>query len=627
MTDRPRSHSIEQQNERRALYNRRYVARMLDVVDERAAGPLASRELVWHCMPLFETGHEDLANSVLRHIALPKCHFMPVQFTQILLRYRHLVTSETRDRMVGYITDALKDQAAPRIHISMYNDNFANMAIYNLLAAGEMLDLPGYVRVGKQKLQAVCDLFRRCGVLMEYNSPTYTPINTLCFADIVNHVQDQEAVQMARMCEERMFLEIAAQYHAPSGHMAGPYSRAYSVDTVGHTHLIHALLWKVFGDEIFVNPVVDLFDPREHQVIHIGLERLMLPNIAFITTVDYHCPDYVADLVLDKSFPFRTEFTTECTPCNATGESLSDECLHEYAGFRCTNTAYMTQEYSLGCSQSQFHEGALTESFYITYRKRDRAERLRDTGVIYSRYLINDKAPGQSNTYQVYGEAGPEALRDEGRKSATQDRHTAMVVYRPKHYERSRVTSMKLAVMIPVHFGAEPSIYAGNERVAGLPYRRADMTEVVVAVHRSLFAFSPLAFTDHGRTDALRIERVGSHIMISFYNYDGQPRRFGILETFLTTAGFMCVCGTTDEYPTVGAFLDYVRDAVVEDVMERSPYAYSRRVTYQNRDSEISLIYSPVTEGIQVNTVNKKPQGLHILQIDGVDPSRVPLID
>ena len=619
-------HSIEAQNERRERFNRLYVEKMLGAVSEKGEG-LWPREAVWHCMPLFETGHQDRANSILRHVELLKCHFMPVQFTEILHRYGELVEPETRDRMVGYIRKALEFQAGEKIHISMYNDNFANMAIYNLLAAGELLGLPHYVAIGKEKLEAVCDLFRRCGVLMEYNSPTYTAIDTLCFSEIVNHVQDADARRMAALCEERMFLEVAAQYHPPSGRMAGPYSRAYCIDSVGHTHLINALLWKVFGDEIFINPERDFFPPAPNQVIHIGLEQLMLPNAAFLTTVDYHCPDYLSDLAVGKSFPFSTEYITECTTANANEEALTDDCLHEYAPYRGTNTSYLTSEYSLGCSQSQFHEGAITDSFYITYRNREPAERLADTGVVYSRYLFNERVPGGRNTYQVYGEAGPEGLRDEGRKSAMQDRNTALVVYRPKHYERTRVTSMKLSLMVPTHFFDDFQIHAGRSRVTSLPYRSSELQTVTLQVHRSIFAFSPLSFTDHGRTDGLRIEQVGHHLLISFYNYQGPERSFGILETFLTTAGFVCVCGTTDAYPDAGALFDYVEDATLADTMERSPYGWSRRIRYRNRDTDFQFIYSPVSEGIQVSTVNRRPLGRNILKVDGIDPARVPFLN
>ncbi|MFO7637403.1 MAG: hypothetical protein R6W96_08850 [Clostridia bacterium] len=620
-------HSIENQNKRRALYNQLYVQKMLHVVDEKANGKLNPREAVWHCMPLFETGHEKLANSILRHVQLQKCHFMPVQFTEILMRYKDLVEPKTRERMEGYIRDALEFQAGDRIHISMYNDNFANMAIYNLLVAGEMLGLRKYVEIGKQKLSEVCDLFTRCGVLMEYNSPTYTPIDTLCFAEIVNHVQDEEARSMALMCEERMFLEVTAQYHAPSGHMAGPYSRAYSIDSVGHAHLVSGLLWKVFGEGIFINPILDLFEPHEDQVMHGGLEELTLPNIAFITTVDYHCPDHLSDLVFQKAFPFKTEFITECTPSNANGTMLTDDCLHEYSGFRCTNTTYMTEEYSLGCSQSQFHEGAMTESFYITYKNKDEAKRLMDTGVIYSRYIFNEKLPGQANTYQVYGEVNYMGFRDEGRKFCSQDKGTALVVYKPKHYERSKVNSGKLSVMIPSHFFDDFEMYAGRKKVGDLPYRSKDMEPVYVRANRCLFAFSPLDFTDHGRKDGLRIERAGKHIMISFYNYQGPERSFGILETFLTKAGFVCHCGTTEEYPDMEAFMDHVEEGIWTDVMEKSPYAYSRRIKYRNKDTEFCFIYSPVSEGIQVDTVNKRPKGRHVWKVDGIDSSKVPFGD
>lgn len=620
-------HSKENQDQRRARYNRLYVNKMLHAVDRTGTGCMGSREATWHCMPLFETGHQDLANDILLHLPLKVCHFMPVQFTEILNRYGSLVADKTRDRMIEYIKSSLPFQARDRIHISMYNDNFANMAIYNLLAAGEMLDLPQYVDIGKRKLEEVCDLFRRCGVLMEYGSPTYTPINTLCFAEIVNHVQDREAKEMARLCEERMFLEMAAQYHAPSGHMAGPYSRAYSIDMVGHAHLLSGLLWKVFGEEVFINPPADLFLPRVNQIMHGGLEQLTLPNIAFITTVDYRCPDHLSDLMFRKEFPYETCFTTECIPSNAKGDMLTDECLHEYGGYRGTNTTYMTEEFSVGSAQSQFHEGAISESFYITYKNREIAKELPDTGVIYSKYIFNDKLPEQTNTYQIYGDVDYTGFRDEGRKFCIQDRNTVMAVYRPKHYERSRVTSAKLSVMVPIHFHEKFALYAGREEVTQLPYESRDMQTVFLTVHHSRFAFRPLSFTDHGRKCALRIEKANRHLLISFYNYEGPERSFGILETFLTTAGFLCICGTTDQYPKQEDFTDRVLDAFLEDTVERDYYAYTRRILCRTKDTEFRFIFNPVSEAIIVDTVNKKPRGLKILKVDGVPQSMIPFME
>ncbi|MFO7612495.1 MAG: hypothetical protein R6W99_08460, partial [Clostridia bacterium] len=159
---------------RRQKYNGMYLEKMLQVIDPsgKSVGletPVNFREAVWHCFPLFEAGGKlaERANSILRGTKFEKCHFMPMNFTQILKKYGPLIEADVASKLRDYIMTHLDFMAADRIHISMYNDNFANMAIYTLLVAGEMFGLPEYFDKGKEKLFGVRDLFMRCGALME----------------------------------------------------------------------------------------------------------------------------------------------------------------------------------------------------------------------------------------------------------------------------------------------------------------------------------------------------------------------------------------------------------------------------------------------------------------------------
>ena len=51
-----------------------------------------------------------------------------------------------------------------------------------------------------------------------------------------------------------------------------------------------------------------------------------------------------------------------------------------------------------------------------------------------------------------------------------------------------------------------------------------------------------------------------------------------------------------------------------------------RKIRFTNYKTDLNLMYSPLTEGIFVSTVNKRPTGLNILMADGLDIDRVPLL-
>ncbi len=617
--------------ERRALYNKMYIDKMLEVITPEGGTvglerDIGFRETAWHCFPLFEAGGEyaKRANSIIRNTKFDKCHFIPMNFTQLLRRYGGLLDDDVREKMTEYVKGSLERMASDRIHISMYNDNFANMAIFTLLVAGEMFDMPEYFEKGMEKLEGVADLFRRNGALMEYGSNTYTPIDTLCFAEMAEHVQDEKARNLALMCEERMWIEVATHFHPETSRMAGPHSRAYAIDMVGHPHLFSGLAWYVLGDKVFSNPVADLFKPHEKQVMHGGLENLTLPNIAWIINTNYHYPDYLKHHAFNKEYPYETRYMTECIPGNII-DNVPEEMMHEYGGWRGRNYTYMTGEFAMGTAQSQFHGGALSESFYITYKNKKIAKRLYDTGVIYSRYIFNDKLPGQSNEYNIFGKTDTMAFRDEGRKISLQDKGSAIVSYKPKQYERNSVKSAKLSVMIPVHFFDDIKIHTDSGEVEQLPYTSEQKESVYVNVHKSFFAFIPLEVTDLGRKVFLRIEKANDHILISFYNYEGPPKSFSEKEMILSTNGFVCVARA--DMPDMDTFISEASDFELKDLMVLQEGAKSRKIWFKNNETDLNLMYSPLTEGVFVNTVNKRPVETDIIKADGLDDREFPFME
>ncbi len=615
---------------RKQQYNEKYIGFMIDVItaDGKTVGlnhQIGFRSVLWHCFPLFEAGgaYAEMANSIIRNTEFKKCHFVPMNFTQLLKKYGDLIDADVKEMMKTYILKHISFAAEDRIHIAMYNDNFAAMAIYTLLVAGEMFELPEYVETGLEKLYGVRDLFMRCGAIMEYGSNTYTPIDTLCYAEIANHVKNDEARALALQCEERMWVEIATHYHPRTARLAGPHSRAYAIDMVGHPHLFSGLAWYVFGDVVFSNPILDLFAPHKNQMMHGGLEDLTLPNIAWIVNADYHCPEYLYDHAFNKKYPYETEYMAECIPANVYREVPAD-VIHEYPGVRGRNYTYMTEEFAVGTAQSQFHGGALSESFHISYRNTENVKRLYDTGVIYSRYIFNDRLPGGDNEYSIFGKTNYMGFRDEGRKISVQDKGTVIVSYKPKQYEREEVKSAKLSIMVPVHFFDNLDIYAGTQKIKVFPYSSKEKQNIYINVCNSYFAFIPLEATNLGRKEYLRIEKANNHILISFYNYKGTVKSFTEKEMLLATNGFVCLAETG--FKNIAEFIEYTEDHYLKDIMERQEGAWSRKIWFKNSKADLCLKYSPVTEGVYVSTVNKRPTGMHILKADGLDLNMVPLL-
>jgi len=617
------------QNERRKQFNEQYVRQMFDKIDADANwlgdGPQGNfREKMWHCLPLLDAGgaYAERANRIIESIATSVCHFTPMTSLQILFKYEDRLSRKSITKLENYIKEGLSAAARDRIHFSMYNDNFAAMAAFTLLTAGERFGDDSAFRAGLDKLHQLREVFTRRGTIMEYNSPTYTPITTHVLAETANYVRDAQARELARQCEERMWAEIAIRYHPPTAHLAGPYSRAYWVDSVGHLNNIGGLLYLVFGEAVFIHPLNSLFPPDKKQVQHIGAEALMLPNIAWLMSGNAHCPDYLAELLLNKSYPFSATATAECLPgCEF---AYRDEAV-EFPAWSGPVVTYMTEEYAMGTACAQFYDGAISDSFHIVYRKQAPATRQADTGAILSRYLFQDRLPEQTNVYNREP-SGPEMFRDEGRKFALQHEDCALVVYRPKPYEAKQTTSMKLTLLIPCHYGEVDEIWLGDRKLEGHTGESKESTPVYIRDGSVYFCFKPLALTDHGRAAAVKVHREGHYLLLSFYNYEGGSRSFTTRDALLTTNGFIAHVKTAAEIPAFSDFRRYASEGHLEDKIRSQLDSSTRWIRYTRTDLSMHFAYSPVSEGVLISSVNGKPRPEARLQATGLDTRRLPFL-
>jgi hypothetical protein len=614
---------------------------MFDVIDERGGWhgtdrEPSFREKVWHSLALLdgEPRHVERANAILASISLAFCHFTPMTCLHILTQHGKLLLPDARSRLEAYVRGVLKRAADPQVHYTMYNDNFASLSCYTLIVGGEMFGDAEALEAGRAKLEGMRELFTRRGTVMEYGSPTYTPVHAFVLAQLAEHARDPDLKRLALQCEERMWAEIVTHWHTPTSRLAGPYSRAYWVDTVGHTHGIHALLWVCFGDPIFVNPITDLLHPHDRQVIHAGLQTLMLVNIAWFASGPCHCPARLARMLVSPRYPREVSCTSESIPSWIRGNRGWKDGRKEYfdnpweyPGFAGPNTSWLTEDYALGAAYSSYHDGALTETFHVTYRKTRPARRIQDTGVAVARYIFNDRRPERDNYYSVFDSVhSKEAFRDEARKWGLQKRGCALYVYRPKPFECHEVSSMKLTILFPEHFSKVEEVWLAEEKLSGGEGQCAEPSPVFVKDGPVFMGFMPLTLTDHGRKAAVRVERWENYLAVSFYNYEGAVRSFDPREMLLTASGFVAHVGSDREYPDFGAFRRYAASGTVRDETTETEGGHTRWVHYTHPAADLRFAISPSSEGILIDTVDGRPRPEPIFSATGLDARKLPFL-
>lgn len=627
---------------RRKLLFRLYREYMGEVIDDNGhwhgrETEMGVREKIWHCHALLEGSakHIDRANRILELIVLEKCHFAPMNCMQLLLQHEERLKKSVVKKLEEYVKSSLDRQADRKIHFTMYNDNYASMAAFTLLTAGERFNDNKAFQAGAEKLNQLKERYMRCGVLSEYCSTTYLPITIQCMAQIYDYVENEGVRETALKCEERAWAEAASHYHAPSGRLAGPYSRAYTIDTLGNPSGMLSLLYMVFGDEIFINPVKDMFPYRPGLVVHHSIERLMWPCLIWNCSGLCHCPGYLKEVLLHKTYPYTAIARTECLPTLTEGlrpgftstEKVPFCNPYEYQGSSGPIYTYMTEDYALGTAYSQYHDGGLSESFYTVYRKKVPAGDIAETGVVFSRYIINEKQPETVNRYSVYGDSdGYIGFRDEARKFGIQHRDCSVIAYKPKQFESHSIWSMKLSILFPCHLSKVDEIWLGDKKLDGFSGESTEPVTVFVKDGPVYMAFTPLELTNYGRKAAVRVEQTGNYIMASFYNYEGVPQSFHSKELFLTANGFVTNIKSAGEVESFDAFREYAMEFELTDATEYADSGYTRWIRYKRPGTDIHLAYSPISEGIMIAAINGRPRPEPVFEATGINPEQLPLL-
>ncbi|RAV19695.1 hypothetical protein [Paenibacillus contaminans] len=568
----------------------------------------------------------ETARRIIRTSDFAHCHFSPCNALQLLTKYRSLLDEACISRLNGYMEMMWSHFSGDDLDFVGVNDNFPCISTFVMLIGGELFEREDLFAIGVKRLNQLKGMLSRRGAPTEFSSPTYTPIQVLALAEIANLIRDEEVRNMALQCEERIWVEVLGRYHGETFQMAGPYSRAYTVDSTGHSHHARDILYAVLGDHMQVNPLNTLFSTengQQDEVIH-GWPAYMQVLSAWQLNTIYHCPVYLAEWALNRKYPFEYQATVEYSSSTDAAASAAilgpeeDGETYEYGAGSGIASTYMTAGYALGVSTNEFHNGVQTDSFHLLYKKSSPVVRQSDIRAVYANYIVNERPPMLTETI----------LGDDGRKLGLQHQNSAILLYKPKLYANA-IHSLKLSIQLPSEFGQVEEIWLGDRKLETYEAESTEPCPVFIKDGEVYMAFLPLMLTDHGRKAAVRIETVNRFVMISFYNYEGEERHFAKRELLLTGNGFVAEVRDCREAESFEAFRRQVALAAVTDRMYANMHTrgtYVRHTGYKRDGLTLECEYSPASEGIKYQAVNGAVPLVDRIRTTGLDVERLPFL-
>jgi hypothetical protein len=514
------------------------------------------------------------------------------------------------------------------------NDNFPCMATCGNILYAERTVNKEQLEKGMERLSQFKAQLTRSGVNTEYSSQAYCFLQIEPIAMIAELTKDEEIRKLALKIEERLWIDVLGHYHLPSGKMAGPWSRSYQWDMRG-VGLPFSMFDYVLGE---ITPFVFLDD------YFLPSEEWIKVRAASCYGNEYHCPQYLIDWVKNRKYPFHFIGTADGSASyddlgmkklglNAdTMNPFIDYDLEPYGAWNSRIETYMTKKYTVGSSTVPYHSGQQTESFLITYPKKNIDISPRNTATIFSRCIINGQETLSGHT-DGYGDRSI-LFSERGRRMVAQHKNTVMVLYKPKRYNRTKVTSLSVGIYIPNDQWGDGTntideLWVGDRKVSGNIFTAKDNMTVYIRDGDVYMAFIPLVPVNYGTDYNLRVREHAGYTIVEFFNYQGEEKDFSRNQFALTGNGFICEVASTDEYPSFEAFKDKISQSKVVD--EYRAYRHYRRnsqryTRYYCNDLVLENEYSPIDEGLRFQTYNSEYLKKPILEVDGLDTSKIPFL-
>ncbi|HEY3397729.1 MAG TPA: hypothetical protein VGM19_08725 [Armatimonadota bacterium] len=523
------------------------------VIDE---APLFSRERLWVSFALYAgtESQQRLADAVVLGTEVEEydgfrfnifdSNIAPILYIQHHERMSHEAKHALLDLTAeGHNAFPGDRQADYQFH--GYNDNMPAKGTMSLILGGELVQSSVAVAHGRWQLRQFQEELYRDGVGAEYNSPTYSALTVHAMAEIAEYADSPRDREVARLLERRLWADLACHWHPSSHQQAGPHSRSYTVDTIGHLSCVRSLIWTVLGDEATGLSPMALFDPPAWLVTHhCGNLTFNIAQMCWFVAGHYHLDDDLARLFVEKPNPFQIVATTEH---GDTGEMPCRQAV---------TTTYMTEDYSLGTSSTGYGNGGQPSAFFVTY---PRAGQEPVGSTIHCRYTLNEQMPGICG--EDRGWQDEDFVPNHAHYVTLQQGPTALVSAHVAALGEIPISRLSQMVAWGTHLAPVEELRVGSEAIGDWAGEYSPKQWFGVRAGRCLLALRPLAFSLSGLPVTVRLESLPHYQVLTIDNYRGPERQFSPAELLGTFNGFAAEVAGVDEYGSLEEFLGYLQEA------------------------------------------------------------------
>ena len=366
-------------------------------------------------------------------------HLIPM-----MLRHGERVSAAMQARVLDAIRLGLEE--IRRLDVSVAYTNICLLDILNTSLGGELLGDRKIAERGYRKLAAWMAFTDSQGIAFEWNSPTYGAVDIRALKLLADLTRDAETRIRARTVAARMGLSTALHIHAATGRWAGPHGRAYHPSVVCETP-----------------PEVDL----------------------------------VRGWIADGTLP---GWLTDALEAGPAAFEISETA---HAGRQMGITTYHSPSFALGTASKEYtgQSDVLMAHFVRPGAAPFDTLRVQRPGVLYTRYLTNDKWLG--DFYHATDRTKSRNLIEEGQFYGVQAGPRAIGLYAPPR--SPGVISSAKACFIFTERRLVDEVWVGGRQIETLPIDIKPGESVVIGSGAAWFALVPLSRRDLGRAAPIRL--------------------------------------------------------------------------------------------------------------------------
>ena len=580
-----------------------------DATTRMCVGP---RDTLWYAIALLFSDAADeraLGDALLGEAKSADGTHTPATMLAILLTLPERISPATALNLETQVKRSLPEAALCEWHDGNVNHPLAAWAA--LILGGERWGDATAVASGVGRLRMFARTVgdrrharNRQAFFSEYNSPTYSALNLWFLALTAEFAQDPEARRLALFLEQRLWVETALFYHAPSQQFSGPHSRAYLDDSLGGWSALHCTMAVAFDLPMLLDPQRSLGTNHPSAILENSL----------VAITPFHVPAEARQLALSKPLPCSLRGMTY-------GESYHENnAAHRfedglYPGGWSQLTSWQTPEFALGTAARPYVNAGHADAFMARWRRRSEVRSVADIRSMFCRGVFNDAVVGQANRVHVTGGTTDESyLYEEGRTCTLQDRNRALVHYAPKGVGHAGVSGFRVDVMFTWDAPFDEFRIDGKRATTdatALPaasrflWRDGEVMGVLI----------PLAPQPAANVTPITLRITGGCFIISVANYAGPVCDFTRDEMRGWANGFYVELWSTAEFADLDALWAHAAAITIDDVPAGA--GRHRRTVVHSGGEGLSLGQNPWSEEIESATINGAEA--HVPHFEAVD--------